>query len=188
MHRLNYRKWRLPLKPFGSCIHSYADRTKLHSNLLLGDLSKSGRVDEARQMFDKMPERDEFTWNTMIVAYSNSRRLSDAEKLFRSNPVKNTISWNALISGYCKSGSKVEAFNLFWEMQSDGIKPNEYTLGSVLRMCTSLVLLLRGEQIHGHTIKTGFDLDVNVVNGLLAMYAQCKRISEAEYLFETMEG
>ncbi|VYS61055.1 unnamed protein product [Arabidopsis thaliana] len=188
MHRLNYRKWRLPLKPFGSCIHSYADRTKLHSNLLLGDLSKSGRVDEARQMFDKMPERDEFTWNTMIVAYSNSRRLSDAEKLFRSNPVKNTISWNALISGYCKSGSKVEAFNLFSEMQSDGIKPNEYTLGSVLRMCTSLVLLLRGEQIHGHTIKTGFDLDVNVVNGLLAMYAQCKRISEAEYLFETMEG
>ncbi|KAG7566229.1 Pentatricopeptide repeat [Arabidopsis suecica] len=189
MHRLSYRKWRLPLKPFGNCcIHSYADRTKLHSNLLLGDLSKSGRVDEARQMFDKMPERDEFTWNTMIVAYSNSRRLADAEQLFRSNPVKNTISWNALISGYCKSGSKVEAFNLFWEMQSDGIKPNEYTLGSVLRMCTSLVLLLRGEQIHGHTIKTGFDLDVNVVNGLLAMYAQCKRISEAEYLFDTMAG
>ncbi|CAE6077966.1 unnamed protein product [Arabidopsis arenosa] len=189
MHRLNYRKWRLPLKPFGNCcIHSYADRTKLHSNLLLGDLSKSGRVDEARQMFDKMPERDEFTWNTMIVAYSNSRRLADAEQLFRSNPVKNTISWNALISGYCKSGSKVEAFNLFWEMQSDGIKPNEYTLGSVLRMCTSLVLLLRGEQIHGHTIKTGFDLDVNVVNGLLAMYAQSKRISEAEYLFDTMAG
>lgn len=189
MYRLKYRKWRLPLKPLGHCcIHSYADRTKLHSNLLLGELSKSGRVDEARQMFDKMPERDEFTWNTMIVAYSNSRRLADAEQLFRSNPVKNTISWNALISGYCKSGSKVEAFNLFWEMQSDGIKPNEYTLGSVLRMCTSLLLLLRGEQIHGHTIKTGFDLDVNVVNGLLAMYAQCKRISEAEYLFDTMAG
>ncbi|EFH54623.1 pentatricopeptide repeat-containing protein [Arabidopsis lyrata subsp. lyrata] len=189
MYRLKYRKWRLPLKPLGHCcIHSHADRTKLHSNLLLGDLSKSGRVDEARQMFDKMPERDEFTWNTMIVAYSNSRRLADAEQLFRSNPVKNTISWNALISGYCKSGSKVEAFNLFWEMQSDGIKPNEYTLGSVLRMCTSLLLLLRGEQIHGHTIKTGFDLDVNVVNGLLAMYAQCKRISEAEYLFDTMAG
>lgn len=186
MYRLKYRKWRLPLGH--CCIHSYADRTKLHSNLLLGDLSKSGRVDEARQMFDKMPERDEFTWNTMIVAYSNSRRLADAEQLFRSNPVKNTISWNALISGYCKSGSKVEAFNLFWEMQSDGIKPNEYTLGSVLRMCTSLLLLLRGEQIHGHTIKTGFDLDVNVVNGLLAMYAQCKRISEAEYLFDTMAG
>lgn len=188
MHRLNIRIFRLHLKPFGNYIHSYADRTKLHSNLVLGDLSKSGRVNEARQMFDKMPERDEFTWNTMIVAYSKSGRLSDAEQLFRSNPVKNTISWNALISGYCTYGPEDEAFGLFWEMQFDGIKPNEYTLGSVLRLCTSLALLLRGEQIHGHTIKTGFDLDVNVVNGLLAMYAQCKRISEAEYLFGTMAG
>ena len=74
----------------------------------------------------------------------------------------------------------------FWEMQFDGKSPDEYTSGSVLRMCTSLGLLLRGEQIHGFTVKTGFDLDVGVVNGLLAMYAQCKHISEAEYLFGTM--
>ncbi|KAL1219184.1 Pentatricopeptide repeat-containing protein [Cardamine amara subsp. amara] len=188
MHRLNFRNCRLQLKPFGSYIHSYADRTKLQSNLVLGDLTKSGRVDEARHMFDKMPEKDEFSWNTMIVAYSNSGRLGDAKQLFLRHPVKSTISWNALISGYCKYGPEDEAFGLFWEMQFDGIKPNEYTLGSVLRMCTSLALLLRGEQIHGHTIKTGFDLDVSVVNGLLAMYAQCKRISEAEYLFGTMTG
>ncbi|EOA25723.1 hypothetical protein CARUB_v10019077mg [Capsella rubella] len=188
MHRLNVRIFRFHLKRFGNNIHSYADRTKLHSNLVLGDLSKSGRVNEARQLFDKMPERDEFTWNTMIVAYSKSGRLSDAEHLFRSNPVKNTISWNALISGYCNHGPEDEAFRLFWEMQFEGIKPNEYTLGSVLRLCTSLALLLRGEEIHGHTLKTGFDLDVNVVNGLLAMYAQCKRISEAEFLFGTMSG
>lgn len=71
-------------------------------------------------------------------------------------------------------------------MQFDGKSPDGYTLGSVLRMCTSLGLLLRGEQIHGFTVKTGFDLDVGVVNGLLAMYAQCKHISEAEYLFRTL--
>ncbi|XP_010413449.1 PREDICTED: putative pentatricopeptide repeat-containing protein At5g52630 [Camelina sativa] len=188
MHKLNIRSFRLHLKPFSNYIHSNADRTKLQSNLVLGDLSKSGRVNEARQVFDKMPERDEFTWNTMIVAYSKSGRLSDADQIFRSNPVKNTISWNALISGYCKHGHEDEAFGLFWEMQFDGIKPNEYTLGSVLRLCTWLALLLRGEEVHGHTIKTGFDLDVNVVNGLLAMYAQCKRISEAEYLFGSMSG
>ncbi|CAA7023008.1 unnamed protein product [Microthlaspi erraticum] len=189
MHRLDFRKCRLHLTPFGNYIHNQSyngGRTKLHSNLLLGDLSKFGRVEEARQLFDKMPEKDEFTWNTMIVAYSVSGRLADAEKLFRRNPVKNTISWNALISGYCKHGSEDEAFGLFWEMQFDGRRsPNEYSFGSLIRMCASLGLLLRGEQIHGCTVKTGFDLDVGVVNGLLAMYAQCKRISEAEYLFVT---
>ncbi|ESQ43968.1 hypothetical protein EUTSA_v10006471mg [Eutrema salsugineum] len=188
MRRLNFRNRRLPLTPSGYYIHSYASQTKLHSNQELGVLSKSGRVDEARQLFDRMPERDEFTWNTMIVAYSGSGRLADAKQLFLRNPVKNTISWNALISGYCKYGSEDEAFRLFWEMQFDGRNPNEYTLGSVLKMCASLALLLRGEQIHGCMVKSGFDWDVNVVNGLLAMYAQCKRISEAEYLFVTMPG
>lgn len=37
-----------------------------HSNCLLDQLWKSGRVDEARHVFDKMPHRDEFSWNTMI--------------------------------------------------------------------------------------------------------------------------
>ncbi|KAF8108558.1 hypothetical protein N665_0108s0091 [Sinapis alba] len=190
MLRLNFRNCRLTSTPSSNYIHSYAVRTNLHlTNQTLGDLSKSGRIDEARQLFDEMPEKDEFTWNTMIVAYSTSGRLSDAKQLFRRNPVKNTISWNALISGHCKYGSEDEAFSLFWEMQLEGRRFNEYTLGSVLRMCgASLGLLQRGEQIHGCIVKTGFDLDVGVVNGLLAMYALCRRISEAEYLFETMQG
>ncbi|KAL0848543.1 hypothetical protein Bca101_021790 [Brassica carinata] len=190
MLRLNFRNFRLTPTPFCNYIHSNAVRTKLHStNQALGDLSKSGRIDEARHLFDEMPERDEFTWNTMIVAYSISGRLSDAKQLFRLNPVKSTISWNALISGHCKYGSSEdEALSLFWGMQLEGRHVNEYTLGSVLRMCASLGLLQRGEQIHGCTVKTGFDLDVSVVNGLLAMYALCRRISSAEYLFGTMPG
>ncbi|CAF2059808.1 BnaCnng13520D [Brassica napus] len=95
---------------------------------MLGDLSKFGRIKEARQLFDRMPDRDKFTWNTMIVGYSSSRRLADAKQILLRNPMKNSIPWSALISGYCK-----------------------------------------GEQIHGFTVKTGFDLDVGVVNGLLAI-------------------
>ncbi|CAN8280623.1 unnamed protein product [Cochlearia groenlandica] len=197
MHRLSFRDCRrrlLHLKPpFGYYyIHisnnAYPLPSILESNLLLGDLSISGRVHEARQLFDKMPEKDEFTWNTMINAYCFSGRLSVANHLLRMNPMNNTISWNALISGYCKHGFEAEAFGFFFEMQFDGRTPNEYTFGSLLKMCTSLSLLFRGEQIHGCIIKTGFDFDVNVVNGLLSMYAHCKRISEAEFLFDTMLG
>ncbi|CDY52331.1 BnaA09g38800D [Brassica napus] len=189
MLRLKFRNCRLTSTPSRNYIHSNAVRSNLHStNLKLGDLSKSGRVEEARQLFDKMPEKDEYTWNTMIVAYSSSGRLSDAKELFRRNPVKNTISWNALISGHCKNRSKDEALRLFWEMQLQGRSFNEYTLGSVLKMCASLGLLQRGEQIHGCTVKTAFDSDVGVVNGLIDMYGQCRRVSEAEYIFKTMPG
>ncbi|KAL0663161.1 hypothetical protein Bca4012_099998 [Brassica carinata] len=64
-----------------------------------------------------MPERDKFTWNTMIFAYSCSGRLADAKQLFLRNPIKNTISWSALISGYCKYGSEEEAFVMVMESQ-----------------------------------------------------------------------
>ncbi|KAK9273416.1 hypothetical protein L1049_018226 [Liquidambar formosana] len=71
-------------------------------------------------------------------------------------------------------------------MQFEGQKPNQYTLGSVLRVCSNFALLLGGEQIHGYAVKTQFDLDIYVVTGLVDMYAKCKCILEAEHLFEMM--
>ncbi|GKV13068.1 hypothetical protein SLEP1_g24140 [Rubroshorea leprosula] len=110
---------------------------KLHFYRVLNDLSESCRIDEARQLFDKMPERDEFSSNFMVI---------------------------------------------------QGQKPNQYTMGSLLRLCSRLALLRRGEQIHGcYAIKTQFDLNVYVVvTGLVDMCAKSMCILEAEYLFRMM--
>ncbi|CAL9007022.1 unnamed protein product [Prunus brigantina] len=175
-------------KELAHLIHSIVDSTqsKFQANLLLNDLSKSGRLDEARQLFDKMPSRDEFSWNTMIAAYANSGRLNEAKQLFDVTPSKTSITWSSLISGYCRNECESEAFVLFWQMQLEGHRPSQYTLGSVLRLCSTLVLLQSGELVHGYVIKTQFDTNAFVVTGLVDMYAKCKRISEAEYLFETL--
>lgn len=155
-------------------------------NRVLNDLSKSGRIDEARDLFDKMSDRDEFTWNTMISGYANSGRLDDAKILFNEIPLKKSITWSSLISGYCQCGCDIEAFELFWKMLIEGQKPSQYTMGSILRLCSLKGLLQRGEQIHGYVLKTCFDSDVFVVTGLVDMYAKCKRILEAEYIFKMM--
>lgn len=168
--------------------HSIVDytRSNFDHNRLLNELSKSGRIDEARQLFDKMLNRDEFTWNTMIAAFANSGRLSEARKLFHETPSKSCITWSSLISGYCRNECEIEAFELFWEMQLEGQMPSQYTLGSVLRLCSTLGLVQRGEQIHGYTLKTKFDSNTFVVTGLVDMYAKCKRLLEAEYLFKML--
>ncbi|XP_015888602.1 pentatricopeptide repeat-containing protein At2g03880, mitochondrial [Ziziphus jujuba] len=170
--------------------HSIAGSTcsKFESNRLLNELNKSGRIDEARKVFNKMLDRDEFTWNTMIAAFANSGRLDEARKLFDESPIRSSITWSSLISGYCRNGCEVEAFELFWRMQLEGKMPSQYTLGSVLRLCSTMGLLQRGEQIHGYTLKTKFDSDVFVVTGLVDMYAKCRRILEAEYLFNMLPG
>ncbi|XXG68418.1 hypothetical protein AAC387_Pa06g1508 [Persea americana] len=131
-----------------------------------------------------MPHRDEFSWNTMIAAYANSGRLTEAHRLFDEAPNRISITWSSLISGYSRHGRGSEALELFWRMQLEGLKPNQYTLGSILRACSTSAALRRGEQVHAHVLKTQFDSNVFVVTGLVDMYAKCKRISEARYLFE----
>ncbi|XVF33390.1 hypothetical protein REPUB_Repub17cG0164400 [Reevesia pubescens] len=131
-----------------------------------------------------MPERDEFAWNTMIAAYSNSGKFTEAVELFKETPIKNSIAWNSLISGYCRHGMEIEAFDMFWRMQFEGQRPNQFTLGSVLRLCSTLGLLQRGKQVHGYVIKAQFGSNDYAVTGLVDMYAKCNCILEAEYLFK----
>ncbi|KAK4381174.1 Pentatricopeptide repeat-containing protein [Sesamum angolense] len=158
------------------------------ANKYLSELLKLGEIDEARKVFDGMPKRDEFTWNTMVAGYADSGRIVEARKLLDDTPKKSAITWSSIVSGYCKMGCEIESLQLFYEMQHEGCKPSQFTLGSVLRLCSIKGLLSRGEQIHGYAVKTRFDKDVFVVTGLIDVYAKCLRIVEAEDLFRSMSS
>ncbi|CAN1328661.1 Pentatricopeptide repeat-containing protein At2g27610 [Linum perenne] len=131
-----------------------------------------------------MPDKDEFTWNTMVAAYANAGRFTEARKVFHDCPIKSSITWSGLIAGYCRHGCGTEAFELFSGMHVEGQRPTQYSMGSVLRLCSVTSSLQRGEQIHGYALKTGNDVDVFVATGLVDMYAKCMCISEAESLFQ----
>ncbi|GFY90295.1 tetratricopeptide repeat (TPR)-like superfamily protein [Actinidia rufa] len=133
-----------------------------------------------------MSERDEFTWNTMVAAYAQSGRLTEAKQVFDETPKKCSITWSSLISGFCRYGCENEAFYLFWQMRHEGHKPSQFTLGSLLRMCSSNSLLSRGEQIHAYAVKTHCNAFVST--GLVDMYAKCNCILEAEYIFYAMSA
>lgn len=155
-------------------------------NRHLNGLWKSGRIDEARRVFDGMSERDEFTWNTMVAAYAHSGRLTEAKQLFDETPKKCSITWSSLISGFCRYGCETESFHLFWQMQYEGHELSQFALGSVLRVCSLNALLSRGEQIHALVIKTHFDSNAFVNTGLVDMYAKCGSIVEAQTIFDEM--
>ncbi|CAO2824701.1 unnamed protein product [Amaranthus hypochondriacus] len=160
----------------------------LENNLRLAKLSKSGKLDVARQLFDKMPQRDEFSSNIMISGFASAGRFSEAKQVFFETPCKSSITWNALISGYCKHGYGNDAFDLFWRMQYDGFKPTEYTVASILGIFARLGFLLKGKQLHSYAIKTQMDFSIFVVTSLVDLYAKCGCILHAECVFLAYSG
>ncbi|KAL1210439.1 Pentatricopeptide repeat-containing protein [Cardamine amara subsp. amara] len=83
---------------------------------LIGFYSASGRIKEARKVFDEMPQRDDVTWTTMVSAYRQVLDMNSATSLANQMPERNVATWNCLIDGYMRLGNLEEAESLFNQM------------------------------------------------------------------------
>ncbi|KAK3031166.1 hypothetical protein RJ639_035189 [Escallonia herrerae] len=75
---------------------------------------------------------DRFVQNSVVCAFANGGCIDSARQTFDEITDKDVISWTAMIGGYSRNGRSVEAFALFLEMKSTGIKVDEVTIVSVL--------------------------------------------------------
>lgn len=69
-------------------------------------------------------------------------------------------------------------------MRKEAALPGKHTFPFLLRACTKYHSLSSGIQLHGHVIKHGFDLDLNVVNGLIRFYGIWGSILDARRVFD----
>eukprot|EP01018_Ginkgo_biloba_P004466 Gb_36636 [translate_table: standard] len=155
-------------------------------NSLVDMYAKCSSVKDARQVFDKMHKRNVIAWNAMIAGYAQNGHLDEALKLFRRMPEPDEVTWSSMIAGYAQNGQCDEALDIFCQMQGKGIKPNNFTFGSVVKACASLAALEHGKQVHAHIIITGFESDFVVGNALVGMHAKCGNIEDAFQVFEKM--
>eukprot|EP01018_Ginkgo_biloba_P018940 Gb_33111 [translate_table: standard] len=77
----------LPVLQWGKQVHAEIIRTGYEANVFLAsalvDLySKCGNIEDARQVFHSMFERDEVSWTAMIVGYAQNMLGEEALKLF----------------------------------------------------------------------------------------------------------
>ncbi|KAF9621817.1 hypothetical protein IFM89_028255 [Coptis chinensis] len=127
------------------------------SKAMLKMYSKLGRVDQARKLFDEIPEKDLATWNSMIVGYSQNQRPAEAIELFQH------------MQSECKC--KI------------GIKPDGITMVSLIDACSQLGTLGLGEWLHAYIEKNRIELDVFLVTALIDMYAKCGDLGRSGHLF-----
>ncbi|KAK0578299.1 hypothetical protein LWI29_008305 [Acer saccharum] len=129
-------------------------------------------------------EFDEFVANSLVVMYAKCGDFVDARRLFDAIPERSVVSWNSLFSSYVQSDFYKEAVDLFQEMVLSGIRPNEFSLSSMINVCASLGDGGQGSKIHGYLIKLGYDSDPFSANALVDMYAKVGNLEDAVAVFE----
>ncbi|KAK1556850.1 hypothetical protein Q3G72_013401 [Acer saccharum] len=129
-------------------------------------------------------EFDEFVANSLVVMYAKCGDFVDARRLFDAIPERSVVSWNSLFSSYVQSDFYKEAVDLFQEMVLSGIRPNEFSLSSMINVCASLGDGGQGSKIHGYLIKLGYDSDPFSANALVDMYSKVGNLEDAVAVFE----
>ncbi|KAL5705517.1 hypothetical protein ACHQM5_023814 [Ranunculus cassubicifolius] len=155
----------------GEQVHSYSIKLGCISNIPVKNsimylYLRSGKTEEARKLFNAMETISLVTWNAMIAGYS---QIADVEK-------------DVLTAQH----SGTEALNVFLKLSRSSMKPDLFTFSSILTVCSSLLALVQGEQIHAQTIKTGFLSDHVVGSALVNMYNKCGSIDSATKAFVEM--
>ncbi|KAJ9166435.1 hypothetical protein P3X46_021192 [Hevea brasiliensis] len=155
----------------GRQVHSLSIKLGYQSNLRIKNsvmylYLKCGCMNEAQNLFNKMKSTNLVTWNAMIAGHAQAMDLANDD-----------------FSAY-QSGT--EALSIFLKLNRTGLKPDHFTLSSILTVCSRLSALEQGEQLHAQTIKSGFLSDVVAGTALVNMYSKCGSIQRASKAFVEM--
>ncbi|KAJ4851649.1 hypothetical protein Tsubulata_014471 [Turnera subulata] len=131
-------------------------------NQKIVELGKLGRVEEARILFDEMPQRDSFSWNSMISIYIRGGDIKEAKFLFDSaRGYKNVRTWTTLLSG------------------RSGMTPDQAVLVVGLSAVTGLNNLDLLSCLRCLVLKTGHEGQVVVGTAILNAYTRCGSLDDA---------
>ncbi|XP_060204209.1 pentatricopeptide repeat-containing protein At5g16860-like [Lycium barbarum] len=134
-----------------------------------------------------------FVCNGVIAMYGKCGLLGHARQVFDEMLVRGTadvISWNSIVAAYVHKDedTKVLAlFDLMVSLNKFELRPDAVSLVNVLPACGSMGAWRRGKQLHGYAIRRCLHEDVFVGNAVVDMYAKCKRLDDANKVFELME-
>ncbi|RVW72506.1 Pentatricopeptide repeat-containing protein [Vitis vinifera] len=130
---------------------------KRHLNQIHAQLVVSGLVESG------------FLVTKFVNASWNIGEIGYARKVFDEFPEPSVFLWNAIIRGYSRHNLFGDAIEMYSRMQASGVSPDGFTLPCVLKACSGVPVLEVGKRVHGQIFRLGFESDVFVQNGLVAL-------------------
>ncbi|XP_024968062.1 putative pentatricopeptide repeat-containing protein At5g09950 [Cynara cardunculus var. scolymus] len=132
----------------------------------------------------------EVVCNGLLSMYGNCMDSADyASCVFDEMEIRSLVSWNSIISVYSHKGDAVSAFKLLSGMQAEGLRPTEYTFGSLITAASSLseINSFLLDQAMCTIEKSGFLYDLYVGSALVSGFARSGKITIARKIFELMD-
>eukprot|EP00250_Pteridium_aquilinum_P020068 c24688_g1_i1 orf=372-2408(+) len=176
----------------GKQLHDYIVRHFSNPNIFLSNVlinlyAKCGFVHEAARLFDRMQDRDLFSWTIMIEAFAKYEHSEVALRLFvemESKGIKpDEICFLSVLKacgslGALEGGKCVHAYIIMCEMRS-----NVLVCSSLIEMYTKCTSLDDACQVFLHMASR----DVVVWNLMISAYAESSHITEAFKFWELMK-
>ncbi|KAL8524618.1 hypothetical protein ACS0TY_014281 [Phlomoides rotata] len=182
---------------FGRKVHHSIIASSLNSDLfvqnaLVSMYGKCGDLESARNIFNKMPVKDDVSWNSVISEYASRGSWDEAFELFECMRVAgveaNIITWNTVAGGCLKTNNFEWALELVSQMRvvKRHLDPIALIIG--LGACSHLCALRLGKEIHGLAIRNAsVDYD-KVKNALITFYCRCGDLTHAYVVFRSTKA
>lgn len=135
-----------------------------------------------------MPILDKVVYigSTLVDMYVKCGSLENALRVFGSLQEKDVVTWNVVIAGCAQQLLAQEALQFFQQMLEVNLKPDQVTLISALKACSSIKSLDQGRLIHAHSVDSGYELGLPVGNSIIDMYVKCGSFDAAFNVFERL--
>ncbi|KAK6115279.1 hypothetical protein DH2020_007548 [Rehmannia glutinosa] len=133
------------------------------SSALIDMYSKCGQLDDARNLFDEIPQRNVVSWTSMINGYVQNGCAREALLLFKEQLVEESE----------------------WGMDEEGCVDG-VTMVSILAACSRVCEKNVTRGVHGFVIKRGLDEVLGVGNTLIDAYAKCGVVEFSSKVFDEM--
>lgn len=123
--------------------------------------------------------------NTLLDMYSKCGDLDSATRVFAKMGERSVVAWTSMIVGYTRVGLSKKAIELFLDMKRECIRPDSYTVSSILHACACNGSLQKGKEVHNYIRESNMQ-SLPVSNALMDMYAKCGSMEESYRVFSEM--
>ncbi|KAK6115786.1 hypothetical protein DH2020_008055 [Rehmannia glutinosa] len=129
-----------------------------------------------------------FVQSALVDLHSKCGKMEDACRVFESMETRDLVSWNAMIGGYVAQGLSKNAVLVFRWMLREGLLPDIFTFGSVLRATVGNDKLAKVNIVHGYILQFGFGSHKFLNGSLIDAYVKCGNMDSAIQVYNNMQN